>query len=118
MDTATVLLLGVLLFAAIVMSIASFVTHRGSVAFVSVLFWLVVVIWNFIEAAGTWNIYMILGFAGIVMMIVMPIEAMFLNKGEEAAGDKLQEASAMQAALDEMDAKNKAIAEKRMKELL
>ena len=46
MDTATVLLLGVLLFAAIVMSIASFVTHRGSVAFVSVLFWLVVVIWN------------------------------------------------------------------------
>jgi low affinity Fe/Cu permease len=118
MDTATVLLLGVLLFAAIVMSIASFVTHRGSVAFVSVLFWLVVVIWNFIEAAGTWNIYMILGFAGIVMMIVMPIEAMFLNKGEEAAGDKLQEASAMQAALDEMDAKNKAIAEKRMKGLL
>jgi hypothetical protein len=52
------------------------------------------------------------------MMIVMPIEAMFLNKGEEAAGDKLQEASAMQAALDEMDARNKAIAEKRMKGLL
>ena len=115
MDTATVLLLGVLLFAAIVMSIASFVTHRGSVAFVSVLFWLVVVIWNFIEAAGTWNIYMILGFAGIVMMIVMPIEAMFLNKGEEAATDKLEEKSAMQQALEEMDAKNKSIAEKRSK---
>jgi len=115
MDTATVLLLGVLLFAAIVMSIASFVTHRGSVAFVSVLFWLVVVIWNFIEAAGTWNIYMILGFAGIVMMIVMPIEAMFLNKGEEAATDKLEEKSAMQQALEEMDAKNKSIAERRSK---
>lgn len=115
MDTATVLLLGVLLFAAIVMSIASFVTHRGSVAFVSVLFWLVVVIWNFIEAAGTWNIYMILGFAGIVMMIVMPIEAMFLNKGEEAATDKLEEKSAMQQALEEMDAKNKSISERRSK---
>ncbi len=115
MDTATVLLLGVLLFAAIVMSIASFVTHRGSIAFVSVLFWLVVVIWNFIQAAGTWNIYMILGFAGIVMIIVMPIEAMFLNKGEEAATDKLEEKSAMQAALEEMDAKNKNIAERRSK---
>ena len=115
MDTATVLLLGVLLFAAIVMSIASFVTHRGSIAFTSVLFWLVVVIWNFIEAAGTWNIYMILAFAGIIMIIVMPIEAMFLNKGEEAATDKLEEKSAMQQALEEMDAKNKSISERRSK---
>ncbi len=97
------------------MSIASFVTHRGSIAFTSVLFWLVVVIWNFIEAAGTWNIYMILAFAGIIMIIVMPIEAMFLNKGEEAATDKLEEKSAMQQALEEMDAKNKSISERRSK---
>ena len=117
MDVGTVQLLGVLLFAAITMSIAAFVLHRGSVAFASVLLWLVVAIWNFTEAAGVWNIYMILGFVGVVMMLVMPIEAMFLNKGEEAATDKLEEANAMQQALDEMDAKNKSIAEKRTRGL-
>lgn len=115
MDIATVQLLGVLLFAAITMSIAAFALHRGSVAFASTLLWLVVAIWNFAESSGAWNIYMILGFVGIVMMIVMPIEAMFLNKGEEAATDKLEETSAMQQALEEMDAKNKDIAKRRSK---
>jgi hypothetical protein len=114
---SSVILFGILIFASIVLSVASFVTHRGAIAFVSTLLWLTTSIWAFTEAAGVWNIYMILGFVGIVMMLVMPIEAMFLNKGEEAATDKLEEANAMQQALDEMDAKNKSIAEKRTRGL-
>jgi hypothetical protein len=112
------MLLAITIILSLVLTISGYALHRGSLVMAGLLSWLGTGIWALSLSSGDWDTYSIIFWICLIMMFTSVIEVIFLNKGEEKAEEKLEEANAMQDALDEMDAKNKAIAEKRMKGLL